>query len=391
MRKYFNTEGNCVPQKHYMVKLDDRLRRIKEQYVDQGKYFVINRGRQYGKTTTLRLLAEYLKEYYCVVSLDFQKLDSDQFRDGETFARAFAELFLQKFYKSGLADVERLAEPIRHVLLQPERLSLTELFRLLSELCGRTSKPLVLLIDEVDNAANNQVFVDFLAQLRGYYIDREDSPTFHSVILAGVYDIKNLKLKIRPEAEHQYNSPWNIAADYRIKMGFDQEQIAGMLREYEEDCHTNMDVDAAAEEIYQYTSGYPYLVSAICKILDEQLCEDEAFAGNANTDREIWSKEGIGEAVKIVLKRKLPLFDSMVRQLDQYPELKDVIGQILYEGQRVSFNLGVKSVSLGFMFGYLRDRNGYIAVANRIFEMYLLNIFIAEESIRSAVSSSCCI
>ncbi len=28
--------------------------------------------------------------------------------------------------------------------------------------------------------------------------------------LAGVYDIKNLKLKLRPGSEHQYNSPWNI-------------------------------------------------------------------------------------------------------------------------------------------------------------------------------------
>lgn len=33
----------------------------------------------------------------------------------------------------------------------------------------------------------------FLAQLRGYYIDRDRSATFRSVILAGVYDIRNLK------------------------------------------------------------------------------------------------------------------------------------------------------------------------------------------------------
>jgi len=49
------------------------------------------------------------------------------------------------------------------------------------------------LIDEVDSASNNQVFLDFLALLRECYLDRENRPIFRSVILAGVYDIKNLK------------------------------------------------------------------------------------------------------------------------------------------------------------------------------------------------------
>lgn len=50
---------------------------------------------------------------------------------------------------------------------------------------------------------------DLLAQLRVYYIDRAVRPTFQSVILAGVYDVKNLKRKIRPDEEHKVNSPWN--------------------------------------------------------------------------------------------------------------------------------------------------------------------------------------
>ena len=55
------------------------------------------------------------------------------------------------------------------------------------------------MIDEVDNASNNQVFLDFLAQIRAQYIERDIQPTFQSVILAGVYDIKNLRRKIRPD------------------------------------------------------------------------------------------------------------------------------------------------------------------------------------------------
>ena len=59
MQRYFNTEGRCRPDLHYMVRIDERLKRIRQRFVDRGKYFVINRGRQYGKTTTLMALAEY--------------------------------------------------------------------------------------------------------------------------------------------------------------------------------------------------------------------------------------------------------------------------------------------------------------------------------------------
>ena len=50
MRRYFNTEGHCDPEFHYMVRLDDRLERVRRQLIDRGKYFTINRGRQYLRT-----------------------------------------------------------------------------------------------------------------------------------------------------------------------------------------------------------------------------------------------------------------------------------------------------------------------------------------------------
>ena len=65
-------------------------------------------------------------------------------------------------------------------------------------------------------------------------------PTFKSVILAGVTDIKSLKRKIRPDEAHKFNSPWNIAADFNIDMSLSVEGITVMLDEYENDHHTEM-------------------------------------------------------------------------------------------------------------------------------------------------------
>lgn len=58
--------------------------------------------------------------------------------------------------------------------------------------------------------------------LRNKYLGREVGKdfTFKSVILAGVYDVKSLKLKIRNKEEAKYNSPWNIAVDFNVDMSF---------------------------------------------------------------------------------------------------------------------------------------------------------------------------
>ena len=73
-----------------MVCIDDKLAEIKKM-VDKGDYFIINRARQYGKTTTLRILAEFLKEDYTIISLDFQKMSNAKFEDEHIFASAFTE------------------------------------------------------------------------------------------------------------------------------------------------------------------------------------------------------------------------------------------------------------------------------------------------------------
>ena len=76
------------------------LAQIKEKLVDRGSYFVINRGRQYGKTTLLRALAEYLKDTYIVIALDFQKMGSREFADEETFAHSFMEDVLLRWNRA---------------------------------------------------------------------------------------------------------------------------------------------------------------------------------------------------------------------------------------------------------------------------------------------------
>ncbi|MBO5069540.1 MAG: 9-O-acetyl-N-acetylneuraminate esterase, partial [Roseburia sp.] len=78
MGKIFNVDGYCDPELHYMVDISGRLSEIKTM-VDFGQYFTVNRARQFGKTTTLMALTEYLKKDYEVISLDFQTISYGDF------------------------------------------------------------------------------------------------------------------------------------------------------------------------------------------------------------------------------------------------------------------------------------------------------------------------
>ncbi|MDE7417587.1 MAG: ATP-binding protein [Lachnospiraceae bacterium] len=384
MKRRFNVTGSCNPQRHYMVRLDDRVKKIKEDYVDDGSYFVINRGRQYGKTTTLRALAKYLEEEYIVFSLDFQQMGTKTFADETAFSQGFLDRLLAELRKADTEDKVKIREMLSDFKNNNPNVILDGLFAFLSSMCESCECPIILIIDEVDSASNNQVFIDFLAQLRGYYLRREDMPTFYSVILAGVYDIKNLKLKLRSESEHQYNSPWNIAADFKVDMSFSVSQIVGMLAEYESDHCTGMNVQEMAEEIYQYTSGYPVLVSSICKCIDEDLSGESNFGDLGKA----WTSAGIAEAVRRILIDRTPLFESMIRHFDDYSEMKRMFQEILFQGKAFTYNLDTKEISLACMFGYAVHKAGKVQVANRIFETRLYNYFLSEEEFAGTNTSN---
>ena len=209
----------------------------------------------------------------------------------------------------------------------------------------------VLMIDEVDKTSNNRVFLQFLSMLRAKYLARKNGKdhTFHSVILPGVYDIKNIKFKIINEGSYSsfdtegmiYNSPWNIAARFIVDMSFNLFEIKSMLTDYQGENDIFINTSMISQEIYKYTSGYPFLVSNICKIIDEELDKD-------------WSERSVLEAVEISITRKDTLFDDPI-------------------------------VNLGSMFGYIKNENGRAVVTNRIFETRISNYFISKDSNTSPI------
>ncbi|MFI3212346.1 MAG: AAA-like domain-containing protein [Eubacteriales bacterium] len=375
INKRFNTTGDCKPKLHYMVDITDRLIAIK-QLIDRGEYFAINRARQYGKTTILKGLERFLKSDYNVIRLDFQAFSHKCFESEEIFSRVFTET-LQERYSYFTSKFQMEFESIA----EKKDMNLSTLFKLLSKCCEIADKPVVLLIDEVDSASNNQVFLDFLAQLRNYYLDRDVEATFQSVILAGVYDIKNLKMKIHPNEPSKKNSPWNIAADFDISMSFSVVDITSMIGEYEQDYKTDMDISEISKLIYDYTSGYPFLVSRICKLIDEKVVGIEKFPNKTSA----WTKEGFLQAVKFLLNEENTLFDSLIHKLYDYEKIRNLIYSLLFEGATRTYNIRNESIQIGTMFGFVKNKNGFVAISNRIFEIILYDQFLSDDMDESKV------
>jgi len=377
MSKFFNDSADCKPDLHYMIDISKRLEQIKVM-VDAGKYFTINRARQYGKTTTLQMLSEYLKNEYIVVSLDFQMISYEDFNNEQNFTGAFARELLEvadknkNMSKTTAARFKKFANG--HVV----NATLSMLFKCLIGWCGESPQKIVLIIDEVDSATNNQVFLDFLAQLRGYYIKRNKIPTFQSVILAGVYDVKNLKRKIGAGGVHKANSPWNIAADFLVDMSFSAKDIAGMLIEYEVVHSTGMNMEEMAALLYDYTSGYPFLVSRLCKLIDERVAGNKDFPNKGAA----WTKEGFLEAVKFLLAEPNTLFESLINKLEDYPELEEMIRDLLFRGKEIAYVIGIRSIDMALMFGFVKKSDNNIVIANRIFEILLYNYSLASPAMR---------
>lgn len=399
MAKYFNVTGICIPEKHYMADISATIKEITETLVDQGAYFCINRARQYGKTTTLYLLEKKLRESYIVLSLSFEAAD-DLFASAYAFAAGLVRRIGKKLKLQGIpAEIlNTWNEPLSR------EFAMEEFSDRITELCDSCKKDIVLMIDEVDKSSDNQIFLSFLGLLRAKYLEQQKGQdhTFKSVILAGVYDIKNLKLKIHPGQETKYNSPWNIAADFDIDMSLTITGIERMLTEYEHDHHTGMDISQTARSIYDYTSGYPYLVSRICKLIDENAdaSEPDKYSAesrnpgeslpvsctrldSAKTECRGWCRAGIAEAVRMILKSTNTLFDDMQKKIMDYPKLKQMIYSILFGGKSFPFYPVSQPVKIGVLFGFIKEEHEQAVIANRIFETFFYDLFLAEDILES--------
>jgi hypothetical protein len=355
-----------------MADVGPKLKEI-EKMVDSNLYFTINRPRQFGKTTTLKALEASLRSRFTVIMLSFEGIGNDAFASEKDLLAVVCGK-LHRALDGGLISPGAYGALAR---ISSDELAYRYTYKyweLIGDICASSAKPMVLIIDEVDKASGYEAFLNFLGGLRQRYLDRTTEPTFQSVILAGVYDIKNLKLKIRSQSESKFNSPWNIASDFIVDMSLSQSEISSMLREYDDDHGTGMDIGLISAELRQLTSGYPFLVSRMCQIIDGSVA-----AGQFPSPESAWTQDGLDYASKSLINEKNTLYDDMVKKLADFPDLKRMLQNIIFSRDEYSFNPLEENIDVGLTFGLIENRGGSVAISNSVFERVLFKLFLVED------------
>jgi len=362
MAKRFNITGTCIPERHYMADISGKLDKIME-LISNGDYFNINRPRQFGKTTAIYLLEQQLKKdnQYLAIDISFEGIDSPTHEKHERFIPTILDLLRQRLAFMGEKELVAFIEENKNIS------DFNRLSTFLTEFMVKSGRKVVLMIDEVDKSTNNQLFLDFLGMLRAKYLKRNEGKdhSFHSVILAGVHDVKTLKTKIRPDEKKVYNSPWNIAVNFKVDLALSPTEITSLLEEYTKDKQVKMDIPFFTEYLFYFTSGYPFLVSYLCKIIDEELLPSKR--------NKVWKPEDLVDAVQIAVNETNTNFETLVKNLENNPDLYEFVFKIIMNGMDFSYNRHNPIIQLGTLHGILREEKGKTRVHNRLYEQIIYN------------------
>ncbi len=368
--KEFNTTGLCIPEDHYMCDVSKKFERCK-LLIKKGKYYAINFPRQFGKTTMQYLLTEEFGKYsdeYLVVSASFEGIGDSAFESENKLSSAVLRLFSEALEYTQ-PDISQYLENESAKILNFDMLG-----RFISKWIKSLNKKVILIIDEVDKASNNQVFLSFLALLRDRYLQSKIKKysILHSVILLGVHDVKSLKLKLRPDEEKKLNSPWNISKNLDIEFSFSAEEIESMIKDYANENNFQMETKAISDKLFYYTNGNPFLISQMCMIIDENLMKNK---------KQAWKVSDVENAYKYIINLAYTTtnFDDMYKNLENNEDLRKLTKQIVIDGKIFSFDLGNPVIIKGKTYGVIFPNiNGICDISNKIYEFRIISYLISK-------------
>ena len=315
-----------VSDRHYCIPPLSRvdLGTILELIADM-RYFLLHAPRQSGKTSTLEALAERLNasgSCRCVY-VDFQCAQNA----GEDLAGAI-RIVLSSIVAAarrtfGTDSLRTLWQEVTE--WQPPERALGEFLELW---CAAETKPLVLLIDEID-ALPDLPLLSVVQQLRsGHRLRPGRFP--QSVVLCGQHNVRDYRIRgLRGEGRGARASPFNIVAK-SLRLGdFSAGEVKALLAQHTEETGQEFETEAV-ERVWKLTRGQPWLVNALCY----QACfETEAGRDRGRPIR----AEAIDDAREALIVSRVTHLDQLAAKLREGP-VRRVIEPLLAGSERSSFS-----------------------------------------------------
>ena len=319
--RFFNTEGPVRPDDHYAipslgrVDVDELLALIRAK-----RYFVLHAPRQTGKTSALIALRDLLNSgevghFRCVnVNVEVGQVARDDTARG-----------IRAIVGSLAENAQELGDDYPGGVWQDVLASMgpeSALNVLLARWCRADPTPLVLLVDEIDSLVGDTL-LSVLRQLRAGYEKRPEGFP-QSVVLCGVRDIRDYRIRSSTGEVIAGGSPFNVAAK-SLRMGdFTEAETRALIAQHTEE--TGQRFSPAAEDaVWTQTRGQPWLVNA--------LCAGACFDNKAGRDRSrtIEADDVYAAREELVLSRRTHL-DQLAHKLEE-ARVRRVVEPILSGGE----------------------------------------------------------
>ena len=320
MKKFFNTAGPVNQEEHYKI---DPLSRWSlediEMLIAQKKYFILHAPRQTGKTSSILALQEYLNErddYICIYA-NFEVGQASRNNINEGIGAVVYEI-ISRFCSQFEDDVDLEQKLFERY---SKAGSPTDLNSILKYISNYSKKPVVFLIDEIDSLVGDTL-ISVLRQIRAGY-DKRPANFPHSIILCGVRDIKDYRIRIKNREIITGGSAFNIKAESLRLGNFTKEEVIKLYNEHTKETGQKFENDCF-ELIWKYTAGQPWLVNA--------LAYEVTFNMKENRDRKIIITKDMMEIAKnrLVISRATHL-DQLADKLEEDRVKRVVLPMILNE------------------------------------------------------------
>jgi hypothetical protein len=196
----------------------------------------------------------------------------------------------------------------------------------LSQWSRAQTKPIILLIDEVDSLWDD-VLVSFLRQLRDGFQSRPKGFP-QSIALVGLRDIREYKTKAREgNPSLGSGSPFNVKAKSFFLPVFSREEVRGLLDEHTQDTGQVFS-DEVFEQLYYYSGGQPWLTNALANEIVAELLK--------NDFTNIIEPEMVEQAKEALIFQRQTHLDSLTDKL-QEPRVRKVVSAVI-QGSELLFD-----------------------------------------------------
>ena len=258
--RFFSTAGPVRPDEHYTIPPLDRVELCDLLSLIQDKqYFVLHAPRQTGKTSALIALRDHLNSgaagsFRCVnVNVEPAQVARDDVAEG---IRAVMGSIAECAAEVGDDYPDRVWPDVL------DRMGPQMALRgLLSRWCMADPTPLVLLVDEIDSLVGDTL-LSVLRQLRAGY-ERRPEGFPQSVVLCGLRDIRDYRIRSTSGEVIAGGSPFNVAAE-SLRLGdFTKAETYALMKQHTAETKQPFE-EAALAEVWEQTQGQPWLVNALC-------------------------------------------------------------------------------------------------------------------------------